>query len=287
MGGWKLAVLLGVLWVVLSAGDGSVALGQQKRTGKDPKGEWEILKGCQLVAGSVQDGDSFHLIHKERQYIFRLYFVDAPETDGMLEERIEDQAAYFGIGVGEVPGAGQMAAAFTRRSLEQGEVTVITRWENALGRSKLVRFYAVVLVNGKNLAEELVAHGLARIHGPRALWPDGPRSTHFVSRLKNLELAAREQRRGAWNPALVGRAAAEVRAKVKVNGAKAAVSGGSVAPVNLNAASQEELEALPGIGPALAQRIIKRRPLRRMEDLERVPGIGKKTAERLRPLVRF
>jgi competence protein ComEC len=55
--------------------------------------------------------------------------------------------------------------------------------------------------------------------------------------------------------------------------------------VNLNTATQAELEALPAVGPALARRIIEGRPYRSIEDLGRVRGIGPATMAKLRPLV--
>jgi competence ComEA-like helix-hairpin-helix protein len=55
--------------------------------------------------------------------------------------------------------------------------------------------------------------------------------------------------------------------------------------VNLNTATRAELEALPGVGPALARRIIAGRPYRTVEDLERVPGIGPAAMAKLRLLV--
>jgi len=71
----------------------------------------------------------------------------------------------------------------------------------------------------------------------------------------------------------------------------AAPAGGSAAGVvDLNRASVEELRTLPGIGPALAARVVAWRaangPFHSADELEKVPGIGRKTATRLRPLVR-
>lgn len=59
-------------------------------------------------------------------------------------------------------------------------------------------------------------------------------------------------------------------------------------PINVNRASQAELQMLPGIGPKLSQRILDTRQQRRfatVEELRRVPGIGPKTLEKLRPHV--
>ena len=56
-------------------------------------------------------------------------------------------------------------------------------------------------------------------------------------------------------------------------------------PINVNAATLQELEQLPGVGPVTATNIIAARPIRTVEDLDRVKGIGPKTLEKLRPFV--
>ena len=55
--------------------------------------------------------------------------------------------------------------------------------------------------------------------------------------------------------------------------------------IDINSASLNELDSLPGIGPALAQAIFQARPFDSVEELARVHGIGRKTIERLRPLI--
>jgi competence protein ComEA len=57
--------------------------------------------------------------------------------------------------------------------------------------------------------------------------------------------------------------------------------------VNVNTASEAELEVLPGIGPALAGRIIASRPYSSPADLDQVKGIGPKMLEKIGPYLRF
>lgn len=242
---------------------------------------WEVLSGCRLATNGIVDGDSFHARHDARDYIFRLYFVDAPESNNTFADRNKDQAAYFGIATNDIPRAGRLAAQFTREALSSADFTVITRWQNAMGRSSLARFYAVVLVNGRNLAEELVAHGLVRISGLKANWPGGPRSATFNNTLKNLELAAREKTRGVWDETQFPRQNESAAPIVATTNAPTAAS-----LVDLNRASYEELQKLPGIGPKLAERIMAHRPYKNVDDLDRVPGIGPAKLQRLAPLIR-
>jgi competence protein ComEA len=60
-------------------------------------------------------------------------------------------------------------------------------------------------------------------------------------------------------------------------------------PLDLNTASEPQLEALPGIGPSLAQAILQEREreggFKSVDDLRRVRGIGDVRFAQLKPLV--
>ena len=68
-----------------------------------------------------------------------------------------------------------------------------------------------------------------------------------------------------------------------------AVPATSTGPVSLSAATLEQLDTLPGVGPVTAQKILDYQaahgPFRSVEELDAVPGIGPATIEELRELV--
>ncbi|CCG02496.1 ComEA family DNA-binding protein [Blastococcus saxobsidens] len=78
-------------------------------------------------------------------------------------------------------------------------------------------------------------------------------------------------------------------AAAPVGGAGGPAGGGPAGPVDLNTAGMADLDALPGIGPVLAQRIVDHRtrhgPFRTVEELDEVPGIGPAIAAELAELV--
>jgi endonuclease YncB( thermonuclease family) len=159
--------------------------------------EWVMLTDCQYVSHPDNDGDSFRVRNEDKEYVFRLYFVDTPETNLRQGERTREQSEYFGVTLDDTLKAGAAARDFVRDTLRE-PFTVWTRLALAGGRGKEPRYYAMVLVGAKSLDEILISKGLAQPKGVRPNLPDGEKASAHVEKLATLEAEARKARAGLW-----------------------------------------------------------------------------------------
>ncbi|MEO8439073.1 MAG: helix-hairpin-helix domain-containing protein [Spartobacteria bacterium] len=258
-------------------------------------GGWQTFRDCRYLPNVANDGDSFHVQAGDKEYIFRLYFVDTPETDSSIPNRVAEQSKYFRVTIPQTLQIGHEAERFTRQKLMR-PFTVRTCLQDARGRSRLPRYFAFVQTDTADLGELLVANGLARVFGAASDPPGMDRAEIEWEKLQRFERTAQEQRVGGWG---IGAGRLSMRAAVQPRSSqdsfdaffhrKAAGSAGkttSSAPggrLNVNTASMEALQDIPGIGHVLAGRIIEARPFQSPDDLRHVKGIGERKYEKLRP----
>jgi len=158
---------------------------------------WQLLTNCQFVANPENDGDSFRVRAGTNEFVLRLYFVDAPETNLRYPERTREQSEYFGVTLDETMKAGRTARDLVRDTLRE-PFTVWTRHASAAGRGKEPRYYGFVLIGTNALDEILIRNGLARPKGVRPNLPTGEKAVVHVEKLQSLEAEAKRQRIGLW-----------------------------------------------------------------------------------------
>jgi competence ComEA-like helix-hairpin-helix protein len=285
--------------------------------GRESK-DWIVLENCRLISNPANDGDSFHASAGAREYIFRLYMVDAPETDEMTPRRLVEQAKYFAITVPQAIEVGRIAKDFTREKLSEPFI-IFTHMSDAMGQSRLERFYAFVQTKEGDLGEQLVRNGLARNYGFKAVPPGLRNSRLELEKIQQFEDEARQEKIGGWGvdagrlnvhpqkpapfsvfvaektarpraqslvhtpsatPAFRPRSATVGPVDVKKSHAKEKIEPGRI---DINTATEKELKMIPGVGPVMAARIIAARPFRSADDLKKVNGIGDKKYAKIRP----
>lgn len=255
-----------------------------------PVADLQKFENCRLVPTEWADGDSFTVeISPGRQEVLRLYFADCPESTAAQENdqrRLREQSAYFGIEDPKVTlDFGHRASAEVASILSK-PFTVHTVFARALGQSAKPRIYAFVTTSeGKDLSELLVSEGLARSYGVGRTSPSGLSVEETKERIDDLQLQAALEKKGLWsktNPDKIADLREQRRKEDKALGAQFAVSG----PVDLNAATADELEQLPGVGPVLAERIVAGRPYASVDDIRRVRGVSEKLVEAIRARVK-
>ena len=137
-------------------------------------------------------------------------------------------------------------------------------------------------------AEELVVHVAGAVRRPGLYeLPEGSRVSDAVARAGG---ATRKADTAAVNLAAPLADGIQVLIPSRVAGAAgAAAGGGAAARVSLSAATLAELDALPGVGPVTAQKIVDYRAQHggfgSVDDLDAIPGLGPARIEQLRDLV--
>ena len=281
---------------------------------RDGSKDWIVLENCRLIVNPANDGDSFHASAGEKEYLFRLYMVDAPETDEIKPGRLVEQAKYFAMTVPQAIEVGRAAKEFAREKLSE-PFTVFTRMSDAMGSSNIERVYAFVQTKDGDLGEQLVRNGLARNHGRKAAPPGLKDSRSEIKKLQQFEDEARQQKIGGWG---VNAGRLNVRAQKpapfsvfiagKTAPPRAAPLANSPAPtssiattkpvetkrshakeapelgkIDINTATEKELTTVPGIGHVMAARIIAARPFHSADDLKKVSGIADRKYTQIRP----
>lgn len=258
----------------------------------------QSFPNCTLVDTQWADGDSFLVrLPDQRELTFRLYGVDCFEIhlqgDDSNARRLRDQRRYFGIADIEVAkGHGKIALDKVKDKLSR-PFTVHSAFADGRGDGRFKRFYAfVTTADGEDLGSWMVSQGLARAFGVNRETKDGVTGKEYEARLQDLELSAAKLGRGAWADTNWAKLPEErQQAREEAREIDLAKNGPTnTQPVDPNTAAKDELQTLPGIGEAIANRIIAARENGRYakpDDLLRVEGIGEKTLARFQDRLVF
>lgn len=250
--------------------------------------DFTTYENVRLLDSPANDGDSFIVEADGKRMHLRLYYVDCTETSNRHDHdrrRLLEQTRYFGLeNAGVAMHYGEVAKEFVEKQLSE-PFTVITAYANARGAAGSNRIYAfVVTANGEYLDRLLVREGLARPKGVHRRTPDDIHHDEMWERLRDMEAAAIWHRRGIWkdtNPEKMG----ELRIRLREEEREIAGVGESETayPIDINTATKEELQTLPGIGRVRSKRIIEARPFESLDELHEIRFMPRNVVREIKP----
>tara|TARA_R100000027_G_scaffold67681_2_gene67712 strand:+ start:10365 stop:11234 length:870 start_codon:yes stop_codon:yes gene_type:complete len=260
--------------------------------------ELQTFHDVSFVPTDWADGDSFRIRFPDgTEQTIRLYGADCIEWhigDESDARRLRAQRRYFGISdygdgyAASIELAKEQAAsayAFIVEELSE-PFTVYTSFADGRGDGRYSRVYAFVETSqGRDLATELVQQGYARAFGVYRSTIDGLSRSDYMDQLKDAELVAARRGQGVWNYTDWDRLPEERSAQRSEDAETAAALGIAppTEPLDVNTASRDTLQSVPGIGEVTANRIIESRPFQTLGQLKSVHGIGPATFEKISP----
>jgi len=190
-----------------SPSSGSTSRQSLQAGAAERKGRYEVFRNCTLAADKTNDGDSFRVtLPDRRREIFRLYFVDTPESDFKTyrngednHDRIREQAAYFGITPEEAVKIGKDGKHFVTELLSRRPFTLYTEWDSPF-RDQRYHAFVEVEESGRPqwLHEILMRKGLVRLKTKPADLPDGTKVDAHRRHLEKMQADARKAGAGGW-----------------------------------------------------------------------------------------
>ncbi len=204
----------------------------------------------QYIVTRVVDGDTLEVKMGDQLEKVRLIGVDTPET-------VKPNTP--------VQPYGKEASDFTKKMLLNKEVTL----KFDVGRTdKYGRLLAYVYLGNEMFNETLLKEGYARLMTV-------PPNVKYADRFVAIQKEAREAGKGLWGLPEESKTTQEKAVKTE--------------KININNATQAQLESLDGIGPALAKRIIEYRgqsKFKTIEDIMKVNGIKEDTFNKIKDFIK-
>lgn len=214
------------------------------------RGAIESQAADQYIVSRVVDGDTLEVQKGDQLEKVRLIGVDTPET-------VKPNTP--------VQPYGKEASDFTKKMLLNKAITL----EFDAGRTdKYGRLLAYVYLEDEMFNETLLREGYARLMTV-------PPNVKYVDRFVAIQKEAREAGRGLWGLPEESKATVEKDTKAE--------------KIDINKATQSQLESLDGIGPALAKRIIEYRgqtKFKTIEDIMKVNGIKEDIFNKIKAFIK-